>query len=141
MAKTAALAATLLSALLGAGAAHAYDAVVSTAPPPARHERAHGTWEGHVWATGHYELRHHRYVWVTGHWIKEREGYAYRQPEWVQRRNGDWVMVGGTWDRVQARGPKGDLDHDGIANRDDHDKDGDGVRNGRDRFPGNDRRS
>jgi hypothetical protein len=32
-------------------------------------------------------------------------------------------------------GPYGDLDRDGIANRDDRDIDGDGVRNRRDRFP------
>jgi hypothetical protein len=32
-------------------------------------------------------------------------------------------------------GPYGDLDRDGVANRDDRDLDGDGIRNRRDRFP------
>ena len=32
-------------------------------------------------------------------------------------------------------GPNGDLDRDGIRNRDDRDRDGDGVRNRRDNYP------
>ena len=54
----------------------------------------------------------------------------YREPRWVQRANGEWVLVGNTWEQ---RGPNGDRDREGIANQDD--RDGDGVRNGRDRYP------
>jgi hypothetical protein len=129
------LAAACLSALMGAGAANAYTAVVSIAPPPPRHETMPAHRPGHVWAPGHYELRNNHYVWISGHWLREREGYAYREPHWVQRRNGDWVMVGGTWERVHARGPQGDRDRDGIANRYDRDKDGDGIRNRNDPHP------
>ena len=35
----------------------------------------------------------------------------------------------------------GDIDRDGISNRSDHDRDGDGVRNRRDDFPNNRHRS
>ena len=123
------------TALMGFGAAaQAYTAVVvSTAPPPVRHEVVPAARPGHVWAPGHYEWRHHRYSWVRGHWLRAREGYSYTAPHWVQRRNGDWVMVAGGWQ--SERGPRGDLDHDGIANRFDHDKDGDGIRNRNDPHP------
>jgi hypothetical protein len=43
--------------------------------------------------------------------------------------------------RGRRFGPYGDLDRDGIRNRNDRDRDGDGVRNRRDRFPDNPRRS
>ena len=48
------------------------------------------------------------------------------------RRHGGWERAG--WDRG---GPWGDMDRDGIRNRDDWDRDGDGVRNRHDRFPQN----
>ena len=38
---------------------------------------------------------------------------------------------------ARVYGPYGDLDRDGIPNIDDRDRDGDGVRNRRDRFPQN----
>ena len=86
-------------------------------------------------------------------------GYTYEPRRWVQRGNGEWMMVGGDWrrgpngdrdgDGIANRhdpdnrrfGPYGDLDRDGIQNRHDRDRDGDGIRNARDRFPDDRRRS
>jgi hypothetical protein len=139
-------------ALMGIGAAAQaqYSAIVSTAPPPPRHEAVPADREGWVWAPGHYEWRGNEYAWVEGHWIRERVGYEYREPRWVQRGDGSWVLVGNNWERRmmereerrEARNnPHGDLDRDGIANRHDRDIDGDGVPNRRDRFPYNVRRA
>jgi hypothetical protein len=128
------LAAACLTALMGAGAANAYT-TLTVAPPPPRHEVVPAHRAGHVWAPGHYEVRHNRYVWVGGQWLREREGYAYNEPRWVHR-NGRWVMAGGNWERAH-----GDRDRDGISNRYDHDRDGDGVPNRRDAAPGNPHRS
>lgn len=36
---------------------------------------------------------------------------------------------------AHAAAPRGDMDHDGIQNRYDHDRDGDGIRNARDPNP------
>jgi hypothetical protein len=132
------LAAACLTALMGAGAANAYT-TITIAPPPPRHEVVPAHRPGHVWAPGHYEMRHNHYVWVSGHWLREREGYAYSAHRWEQR-DGHWVMRGGNWERSHGHA-YGDKDRDGIANRYDHDKDGDGVRNRDDRAPGNPNRS
>ena len=161
-------AAVIAAGALMAPAANAqYTATVSVAPPPPMHEAVPAPRQGHVWAPGHHEWRGNQYVWVPGHWIQARSGYEYREPRWVQRANGEWQLVGNNWERRgpygdrdrdgiantddpdsprnqrQARrhGPNGDLDRDGILNRDDRDRDGDGVRNGRDRFPDDPRRS
>jgi hypothetical protein len=153
--------AVLTASLLGiAAAAHAqYTAIVSVAPPAPRVEVVPAQRPGHVWAPGHYEWRGGQYAWVEGHWLAARNGYEYREPRWVQRGNGEWMMVGGNWERgaygdrdhdgIPNRydadnrrfGPKGDMDHDGIPNARDHDRDGDGVRNRNDRYPDNPRRS
>jgi hypothetical protein len=149
-------------------AAHAqYNALVSVAPPPPLHEVVPPPREGYVWAPGHHEWRGNQHVWVPGHWLQARSGYDYREPRWVQRGNGEWAMVGGTWERrgpygdrdrdgvpniydsrdhrgdryARRFGPYGDLDRDGIINRDDRDRDGDGVRNRRDRYPDDSSRS
>jgi len=54
------------------------------------------------------------------------QSYYYGQHRYGQRYDG----------RYERRwGPNGDLDRDGIRNRNDRDIDGDGVRNRRDHFP------
>jgi len=151
-------AASLLS--LGAAAHAQYTAIVSVAPPPPQHEVVPGPRTGYVWDAGHYEFRGDNYVWVPGQWIAARNGYDFHERRWVQRGNGEWMLVGGNWERRGAYGdrdrdgvpnrydpdnrrfgPYGDLDRDGIQNRHDRDRDGDGVRNRDDRFPDNPRRS
>ena len=127
------LASAFAAALMGFGAAAQaqYNAVVSVAPPPPRHEVMPGPREGWVWAPGHYEWRHGEYRWEEGHWMRQRVGYEYREPRWVQRGNGEWVLVGGNWEH--------------RADRDRHargrDWDGDGIPDHRDRFPRNPNRS
>jgi hypothetical protein len=155
------LAALIAASLLGFGAAaHAqYTAIVSVAPPAPQYEVVPAPRQGHVWVPGHYEWRGNQYSWVQGHWLAARSGYEYREPRWVQRGNGEWVMVGGNWERgphgdrdrdgIPNRydadnrrfGPNGDMDRDGIANANDRDRDGDGIRNRRDRYPDDPRRS
>jgi hypothetical protein len=138
-----------------------YTAIVSVAPPAPMHEVAPPPRQGYVWAPGHHEWRGNQYVWVPGHWLQARAGYDYREPRWVQRGDGQWVLVGNNWEQrgpygdrdrdgianrydpdsprnqqyARRYGPMGDLDRDGIANQNDRDRDGDGIRNGRDRYP------
>lgn len=154
----------IAASLLGMGAAaHAqYTAVVSVAPPAPRYEVVPAPRAGHVWAPGHWEYRGNQYVWVQGQWLAARNGHDYREARWVQRANGEWVRVGGNWERRGPNGdrdrdgianrydnhdnrarmsPNGDMDRDGIANRNDRDRDGDGVPNHRDGAPNNPRRS
>jgi hypothetical protein len=135
---------TLLCAIVAAGslmslvpgvASAQYTAIVSVAPPAPMHEAIPPARHGYVWAPGHYEWRGNQYVWVRGRWLEARDGYEYREPRWVQRGNGQWVMVGNTWER---RGPYGDRDRDGVANRYDRDRDGDGIPNARDDRPNRD---
>jgi hypothetical protein len=109
-----------------------YSAVISVAPPAPMHEAVPPPRRGYVWAPGHYEWRNSQYLWIPGHWLQARSGYEYREPRWVQRGNGEWYLVGGNWER---RGPYGDRDRDGIANRYDRDKDGDGIPNAIDDRP------
>jgi len=146
------LGAAMAIALMGFGAAAQaqYTAIVSTAPPAARHEVVPAPRTGYVWAPGYYEHRGNEYTWVEGHWMRERAGYEYREPHWVQRGDGSWMLVGNNWERRMAAreehrearmAPNADFDGDGIANQYDRDADGDGVRNGRDRYPYNPRRS
>jgi hypothetical protein len=168
---------SLLGAVIAAGsliglaptAANAqYNAVVSVAPPAPVQEVAPPPRRGHVWVPGHHQWRDNQYVWVQGHWVRDREGYEYREPRWVQRADGHWYQVGNTWERrgpygdrdrdgianrddpdsprnqrrhARLYGPNGDLDRDGIANQDDRDRDGDGIRNRRDRYPDDPSRS
>ena len=135
---------------LGTAAQAQYSAIVSTAPPPPRHEVVPAPRTGWVWAPGHWQVRGDDYTWVEGHWVRDRQGYEYREPRWVQRADGSWMLVGNNWERRQAERearrearmhPDADFDRDGIANRHDRDADGDGVRNGRDRYPYDTRRS
>jgi hypothetical protein len=126
------VAASSLIAMVPTAANAQYTARVATAPPPPLQEAAPVPRRGQVWVPGHYQWRGNQHVWQRGHWVNERQGYAYQEPRWVQRGNGEWVMVGNTWER---RGPGGDRDGDGIANRYDRDKDGDGIPNARDDRP------
>ncbi len=160
------LGATLAASLMGLGtAAQAQQFVVQVAPPAPQYEAVPAPRPGYVWDAGHYAWQGNRYVWVPGRWMSARNGYDWQERRWVQRGNGQWVLVGGSW---QARGPMGDrdrdgipnyadarndnrrfdrthpmgdLDRDGIRNRDDRDIDGDGVRNARDSHPYDRRRS
>ena len=145
------LGAALATVLMGFGAAAQaqYTAIVSTAPPPPRHEVVPAPRSGWVWAPGHYEWRGGEYAWVEGRWMRDRAGYEYREARWVQRGDGSWVLVGNNWERRmeeraarrEARmAPDADFDRDGIANRYDRDIDGDGIPNRRDAFPYNPRR-
>jgi hypothetical protein len=147
------LAAAFAASLLGFGAAaqaQSFNAVVSVAPPPPRHEVLPDARPGWVWAPGHYEYRGNEYAWIDGRWMRDRAGYEYREARWVQRADGSWILVGNNWerriaerrDRQFARNhPGGDYDGDGISNRNDRDIDGDGVPNRRDSAPYNPRRS
>ena len=65
-------------------------------------------------------------------WTASRPGYAYVAPRWVER-NGQWYFTRGAWARH-------DKDHDGVRNGRDADRDGDGVPNWVDRRPNNDGR-
>jgi hypothetical protein len=165
------LGAVLAASLMGIGAAHAqYTAIVSAAPPAPQYEVVPAPRSGYVWDAGHWEFRGNQYVWVPGRWLSARSGHDFQERRWVQRGNGEWILVGGGWERRGPDGdrdgdgianrydrdrngdgyadnrrrdlhPRGDLDRDGIQNRDDRDRDGDGVRNSRDRHPDNARRS
>lgn len=156
------LGAVLAASLLGLGtAAQAQQLVVEIAPPAPRYEVMPDPRPGYVWDAGHYEWRGNQYVWVPGRWIAARSGYDWQERRWVQRGNGEWVLVGGTWEERRAMreerhamreerrveryarrfGPNGDYDRDGIANQYDRDIDGDGIRNRRDAFPYDHRRS
>lgn len=155
------LGAALAAALMGFGAAQAqYTAIVSVAPPAPRYEAVPAPRAGWVWAPGHYEWQGREYTWVEGQWMRDRSGYEYREPRWVQRADGSWYLVGNNWERRGPNGdrdgdgianrhdpdnrrfgPNGDIDRDGVANRHDRDRDGDGIRNNRDRYPDDRRRS
>ena len=164
----AAVAAGSLMGLAPTAANAQYTAIVSVAPPAPMHEAAPPPRQGYVWAPGHHEWRGNQYVWVPGHWIQARSGYEYREPRWVQRGDGSWQLVGNNWERrgpygdrdgdgianrddpdsprnqrrhARLYGPYGDLDRDGIMNQDDRDRDGDGIRNRHDRFPDDPSRS
>ena len=156
----------IAASLLGFGAAAnaQFNAIVAVAPPAPQYEVVPAPRPGYVWAPGHYEWRGNQHVWVRGQWLTARNGYEYREPRWVQRGNGQWVLVGNTWERrgpngdrdgdgianrydrnngyaQNRQGPNGDLDRDGIPNARDRDRDGDGVPNHRDQFPNNRNRS
>jgi hypothetical protein len=160
-------AALLAASALAAGAAQAAPAVVAGtayaphttvqyAPPAPIHEATPAPRAGYDWVAGHYEWRNGQYAWTPGYWIAARAGQTWEEARWVRDNNGQWYMVGGRWvdsddyyasqfnDRrynSQRFGPNGDLDGDGIRNRDDNDRDGDGVANWTDDFPNNSRRS
>lgn len=108
-----------------------FNVVIGSAPPPLRWEAQPQPRRGYVWAPGYWDWNGHRHVSVDGQWLAERPGYAYASPRWVE--------YGGGWRYEQARwnphGPRGDLDRDGVPNRYDRDRDGDGRPNWADRDP------
>lgn len=143
---------TLVIAALAAASAGAMAqsyTIVRVAPPAPIVETVPAPRHGYVWAPGYYDYRGGNYTWIQGHWERARPGYEWREARWVETGNGQWRRVGGNWER----GPNGDRDHDGIANKYDNyndnrqalrpnrDQDGDGVRNRDDRYPYNPRRS
>jgi WXXGXW repeat (2 copies) len=92
----------------------------NSAPPPARYEAMPAARRGYVWIPGYWDGRGRRHVWTAGHWERARNGYNYVQPNWIERDN-RWELNRGGW----QRNPGG------------RDRDGDGVRNNRDRAPNN----
>jgi hypothetical protein len=114
--------AAFAAALLGFGAAaQAQVATITIAPPAPRYEVVPAPREGWVWAPGHYQWHHGEYMWTTGHWMRAREGYEFREPRWVQRGNGEWVMVGNSWERrygyEERHHGRRDYDADGVPDR------------------------
>ena len=92
------------------------------APPAPVYEAVPAPRSGWVWTPGFYDWRDGRYVWTTGRWVQERPGWAWQEARWQQRSDGSWYLVGGQWVQDQnygRRGPDGDRDGDGIANRND----------------------
>ncbi|HEY0823142.1 MAG TPA: YXWGXW repeat-containing protein [Ramlibacter sp.] len=128
---------------------YGHQVVVQPAPPAPLYEPIPAQRAGYIWAPGHYVWNGSQYVWQRGHWLEMRQGYAWQAPHWQQRADGSWYLAGGTWvrtdnlayERRMNRGANGDMDHDGIRNADDDDRDGDGVANWRDDFPNNRNRS
>lgn len=132
-----------------------YGTIQYSAPPAPLAESIPSPREGYVWAPGHYELRNGQYVWISGHWLRDRPGFVWEEARWQRDADGRWYLAGGRWvedDDYTAQfddrrwhsrrfGPNGDLDGDGILNRDDRDRDGDGVANWDDDFPNNPNRS
>ena len=94
----------------------------NAAPPPARFEAVPTVRRGYLWVPGYWDGRGRRHVWKAGHWVRARNGYTYVQPNWIERGN-RWQLNRGGW----QHGPRGR----------DRDRDGDGVRNNRDRAPNN----
>ena len=92
----------------------------NAAPPPARYEAVPSARRGYIWVPGYWNARGNRHVWQAGHWERSRAGYNYVQPNWVQRDD-RWELNRGRWNRSPR----------------DRDRDGDGVRNNRDRAPNN----
>jgi len=130
-------AALAFTSVLGAtplAANAAVDIYLDVAPPAARYEVVPEARHGYVWQPGYYDYRNRHHVWVKGYWVKERQGQYWHPTRWEQD-NGRWHFVKGSWqhDRYAYR----DSDHDGVANKYDHDRDGDGVRNSQDRAPDN----
>ena len=87
---------------------------VRQAPPELRVEQAPQARRGSQWVPGYWDWRGNRHVWHTGTWVRARPGYVYASPNWVER-DGRWNLRRGQWSR--------------------NDRDGDGVRNNRDRRP------
>jgi hypothetical protein len=107
---------------------------VQTAPPPPRVEAVPVRRNGQVWVPGHWQWNGTQHVWVAGHYLARRTGWIYAPARWVDV-GGRWQYREGTWVRPGA-GFR-DSDGDGIADRFDNDRDGDGIPNSRDAVPGN----
>jgi hypothetical protein len=82
---------------------------------------------GYVQPQPYYVQPRPVYVQPQPYYVQPAPSYYYGQPTYYHRHG------------YQSRryGPNGDLDRDGIRNRDDWDRDGDGIRNRHDRDPNN----
>jgi hypothetical protein len=107
---------------------------VQVPPPPPRAEPAPVLRPGQVWVPGHWRWDGRQHVWVSGQYSARRSGYIYSPARWVQV-GGRWEYRQGNW--VRPGNSYRDSDGDGIADRFDNDKDGDGVRNNQDGRPNN----
>jgi hypothetical protein len=59
-------------------------------PPAAREERVVER-RGHVWDSGHYGWRHHRYVWTRGRYLHARRGHEWAPGRWERHEDHyDW---------------------------------------------------
>jgi hypothetical protein len=128
-----AVATAAFTALLSAPAL-AQRVVVQIAPPAPQVEVVPAVPRGQVWVPGHWRWNGSQHVWIRGHMSARRVGYIYTPARWVSV-NGRWEYREGTWVRPGAR--YRDTDGDGIVDRWDSDKDGDGVPNDQDARPGN----
>src|SRR5688572_27896130 len=125
MSKQLALASACILAALTASVPENADVnvVVRDAPPAPRYEVVPMHRAGHLWAPGHWAWRDDRHVWVDGHWVRERHGMHWHPSRW-EHRDGHWHLVAGGWN-ARPYGRR-DADRDGIANRNDRDRDNDG---------------
>ena len=125
-----------LTALLSAPAQAQVRASVAVqiAPPAPQVEVVPAVPRGQVWVPGHWRWNGAQYVWVRGHLSARRAGLVFMPAQWVNV-NGRWEYREGTW--VRAGSNCRDSDGDGICDRFDRDRDGDGVRNSQDARPGN----
>jgi hypothetical protein len=109
------VAASLASFALPAAARTNVDLVVNLgAPPPAYYEPVPVARRGFAWVPGYWDWTGRRYHWVAGHWVRHRPGFAYVSPRYYDD-GGRWYYQRGGW----------------------RDRDGDGIPNRWDRFPGN----
>jgi hypothetical protein len=107
---------------------------VQVPPPPPRAEPAPVLRRGQVWVPGHWRWSGREHVWVAGHYNTRRAGFVWAPARWVQV-GGRWEYREGNW--VRPGNACRDSDNDGICDRFDNDKDGDGVRNNQDARPNN----
>jgi hypothetical protein len=107
---------------------------VQVPPPPPRAEPRPGKRPGEVWVPGYWSWNGREHVWVAGHYTARRVGYVWAPATWVQV-GGRWEFREGNWAR--PGNACRDSDRDGICDRFDRDRDGDGVRNNQDARPGN----
>jgi hypothetical protein len=108
--------------------------IANVAPPPLRVEPVPVLRPGQVWVPGHWRWDGREYNWIAGHYSARRSGYVWAPARWVQV-GGRWEYREGTW--VRPGNVCRDSDGDGVCDRFDSDKDGDGVRNSQDNRPNN----
>lgn len=115
---------------------------VGNAPPPERYEIIPPPRYGYEWVRGFWDWNGREHVWVPGYWVEVREGYFYDAPRWYSE-GGYWRLQRGGWRPGPPRGPNPhwdshrpppsrpgpprDRDHDGIPDRFDHDRYGNGI--------------
>jgi len=91
------LLASVLGAILSAGA-FAADVIVRVAPPrPLVEHRVPAPGRGYVWTPGYHRYDGGRYVWAPGAWVMPPRGRAHWVPAHWTRHRGGWVLVEGHW--------------------------------------------